>query len=146
MYCGPTYSENILYLDNNDTIFAAAVGLLSCAPLSGAASSGLVLGSITFIMSILCCAHCLNMKSPTVRCLCCSAVTLLTLAFLATLIANTVFVANFINNPAGICSSTEVAPAVMGLSWILLPLFGLFCLCSTFICVDKPISDANNVA
>ncbi len=128
-------------------IFAAAVGLPACVPLSGAASSGLVLGAITLIMSIFCCAHCLNIKSPTVQCLCCSSVSLLTLVFLVTLIPNTVFVAQnigFINNPAGLCSSPEVALAVMGLSWILLPMFGLFCLCSTYICMCKS-SNADNV-
>ncbi|XP_064404384.1 uncharacterized protein LOC135349720 isoform X2 [Halichondria panicea] len=118
----------------------AVVGLPACAPLSGAASSGLVLGSITFIMSILCCAYCCNIKSSTVQCLCCSAVTLLTLAFLAALIANTVFVAqniNFINDLPSNCSSPKVALAAMSLSWILLPMFGLFCLCSAYICMEK---------
>ena len=122
-------------------IFAAVVGLPACAPLSGAASSGLVLGSITYIMSILCCAYCCNIKNPTVQCLCCSAVTLLTLAFLAALIANTVFVAqniNFINDPLpSNCSSPKVALAAMSLSWILLPMFGLFCMCSAYICMEK---------
>ena len=133
-----SYQEFIV--ESNEFSLAAAVGLLSCATLSTVAISGLVLGSISLTMSIICCAHrhCFKLEGPTLRCLqclCCSAVLLLTVTFLAALIANTVFVAqniNFINDPAGLCSSTEVAPAVMGLSYSLLPMFGLFCLWSTY--------------
>ncbi len=126
--------------------FAAVVGVLSCTTLlSGFAISGLGLGSITLIMSIVCCAHCFNPKDPTVQCLCCSTVSFLTLVFLATLIATTVFVAldvNFINESAGLCLSTEVAPVVLGFSYFMLLIFGLFSLWSIYTCCKRDVSSA----
>ncbi len=127
--------------------FAAVVGLLSCATLLSAAISGLGLGAITLVMSIICFAHCFNSKDPTVQCLCCSAVSFLTLTFLAALIANTVFVAldiKIIYDPAGPCLSTELAPAVMGLAYFLLVIFGLFSVRSTYICCKREYSAADN--
>ena len=114
--------------------FAATADLSICAPLSGIVSSGFVLGTITLFMSIICfCTHCLNFKNPIV---CCSALTFVTLAFFPTLIANTVFVAQNINDPdptkACRASDSEVALAALSLSWILLPMFGLLCLWSNY--------------
>ena len=68
--------------------------------------------------------------------------------FVATLITNTVFCVLFvvqnINKPAGLGSSAEVAQlAVMSLSWILLPMFWVFCLCSANTCWSKRNSAAN---
>ncbi len=149
VYISTSYLLYIIIVLYKVTFAATVGGLQSGASDSlstGAAISAIFLGVITLCISIICfCTHFLNFKNP-VRC--CPQVSLLTLMFVATLITNTVFCVLFvvqnINKPAGLGSSAEVAQlAVMSLSWILLPMFWVFCLCSANTCWSKRNSAAN---
>ena len=124
-------------------VCAAAVGLVSCITLYGAAVSGLILGVVTFLMSLLCCFHFCATDNVIIRCFCCSTATILLLTFFGALISNTVFVAENINFIYGDnnCQSPVVAVAVMGMSWVMLLLFGLFCLCSCCLCLNSKMSE-----
>ncbi len=118
---------------NIRSIFAAAVGWLACEPLSNAMKTGLGLGSMAFLMSGLCCSHSLRINNPTILCLRYTTMLLKTGLFLATLIANIVFVATYFQNDTLTkgCSSSDAALAGIILSWILLPMTGFFCFWST---------------
>ena len=140
----------ILCIDYKLTIntHAAAVGLVSCNALFGAAVTGLVLGVVTFLMSLLCCCHFCATENVIIRCFCCSIVSILLLIFIGALISNTVFVAEKIdiiystdNSTACYGNSPVVSVAVMGMSYVMLLLFGLFCLCSCLLCLGSKMGE-----
>jgi len=111
--------------------------MVHCPQLEGAAATGLVLGVVTLLLSFVCCLRCFKTESLLTHCICCSTISLLSLLFFVALIPNTVFVAqniDFIRANGTIsgtpCDTPVISLAVMGISYAMLPLFGLFCLCS----------------
>ena len=96
-------------------------------------------------MSLPCCCHLIatfGCKKMIFWCICCSVVILL-LTYISVLIPNTDFVAENISFIYGDndCRSPVVAVAVMGMSWVMLLLFGLFCLCSFCLCLSSKMSE-----
>ena len=113
-------------------IHAAAVGLVSCSELYSAAAFEIVLGVITILMSLLCCCHfgALDLyENDIIRWLCCGTIFTLLLLFISFLFGITIMVAiniNFIYSDTADCNSPAVSVAIMGMSYVMLFLFGPF--------------------
>ena len=140
-------------------ILAGAAHVLTCPPLQAAGVTGFVLGAIALIMSCICCACICKNANGLINCICWLLVTLLVLAFLGTLIANTVFVAeniefvfsngthlNISSNTTVVCPAPAVSLGVMVVSYWLFILFTSFCICTTCVCLSNMLqtSEGNN--